>query len=95
MNLIVGNSKDIINIYQKGDYYYYEKNNNENNIVFDYTINGGCKITNESVSNPMLTINFTSDITFTYRTQYFIIGSDYILIDGLNNIITINGVNDI
>ena len=88
-----------IQIYQlNNDIIYNIINKSDGSIVSSGTINfnqsGGCNIINNT-PNPTsnLIINFTSNITFRYTTQYFIIGSQYILIDGLNNTITITGYN--
>ena len=44
-------------------------------------------IVNTSLSNDILTVNFTTNITITDANAYFICGSSYITFDGLNNFI--------
>lgn len=58
-----------------------------------------CTITNTTpVSGTILNVQFNNDITFSTTigglSGYFIIGSDYINIDGANKVVTINGITD-
>ena len=88
-NNISGDSGDTINIWQDGNTVYYENSRTDASGTIDFN-QPGCNIINNT-SNPTsyLIINFTSNINLNSSTQYFIIGSQYILIDGLNYTITI------
>lgn len=49
---------------------------------------------NNPNSNNVLTVLFTTDMSFTANKQYFICGSNYITFDGNNHTITIDDVDD-
>ena len=63
------------------------------------TIGWPCTITNNTPAfGTILNVQFTTDITFSNTigstSGYFIIGSDYITINGANKVVTINGITD-
>jgi hypothetical protein len=45
-------------------------------------------------SNNLINVTISSNITFTTNSQYFICGNDNIVIDGLNNTINTNGIEN-
>ena len=55
--------------------------------TFPITINGGNPSNN-------IVVTFGSDLVFTSSDNYFIIGSEYVTIDGGHNIITIDGIGN-
>lgn len=56
------------------------------NYTWPITIEGGTQ------ANPVI-ITFGTDLTFNALAQYFIIGSEYIVIEGNNKTVTIDGIN--
>ena len=50
------------------------------------------KVQGGTSSSPVI-VTFGDDITFIYSSQYFIIGSEYVTINGSNNSVTINNVS--
>jgi hypothetical protein len=61
--------------------------NNTNLYTWPITINGG-------TSSSRVVITFGDDITLNNVNKYFIIGSDYITVDGGNKTVTITGVTN-
>ena len=60
--------------------------NNSGMYTWPITIKGG-------ISSSRVVITFGDNITLNTNSTYFIIGSDYVTIDGGNKMVTINGVN--
>lgn len=71
----------------------YKVDNNQTitqlNMTNDFPITLQC-----DSSNNLINVTISSNITFTTNSQYFICGNDNIVIDGLNNTINTNGIEN-
>jgi hypothetical protein len=70
-------------------------NNADNNTVQWSELSMPCAISNTNVTrneSNRLVVTFLTNINITSANQYFVIGSDYVTIDGGNKMVTISGI---